>query len=150
MKYVCLESAQAKGPTSRKEREKWGALRPCSSQRDPKSGASHPQYLLIPSASQPTHETATGGASSQKVFPGPPGGDADAGELTSFLLTIGAAALSAEGRGPRQETGFLKNALAEVAVCGGRDEQQVNNFTGVTSGLNAGHEEMVDYLKSTS
>ena len=38
--------------------------RPGSSQRDPKSGASNPQNLLIPSVSQPTRETATGGASS--------------------------------------------------------------------------------------
>ena len=38
--------------------------RPGSSQRDPKSGASNPQNLLIPSASRPTRETATGGASS--------------------------------------------------------------------------------------
>jgi len=37
-----------------------------SSQRDPRSGASNPQNLLIPSASRPTRETATGGASNSR------------------------------------------------------------------------------------
>ena len=40
--------------------------RPGSSQWGPKIGASHPQNLLSPSASRPTRETATGGASSSR------------------------------------------------------------------------------------
>jgi len=71
-------------------------------------------------------------------------------ESCPFSLTARAAALRAEGRGPRQETGLLINAFAEVAVRRGSDEQLVNNFTAVTSGLNGRHEEMVGHLKSPS
>ncbi len=55
----------------------WGAVRnekelsgDLSGRRRPgPGGASHPQNLLIPSASRPTRETATGGASSRQQVP---------------------------------------------------------------------------------